>query len=148
MPLYDEELVDELRVIAGRLIQLGCHDEAKALRHKAHALTEGKYVISKHTLADKVADPVLNALKRKLDRVSKPRAGLLGEDYGALEVLAEALVEVVSLNGRVIDKREAWIITSHRMNVALSRMNFTSTYADSSKMLAIANDNSGMLKLC
>lgn len=118
----NEDIITETQTIAHRLNELGFHDESQALFTKAQELATGKLVLSSVALQYLVDESlVLSDLAyevRKLYSNSRP----YNVTRQIQRLLSEAIVEVVILNGGVIDSRQAEVITAHKMKVALSLM--------------------------
>jgi len=141
-------LVEEVRAIASRLRELGFHDESYSLTTSANMLAKNKIVLSTVALAEKVAQSlVLDELAKKLKQDSVKRQSNANPYDIADKFLAVALVEVVTLNGGVIDRTEAYKLVARRMNVSLSLMRYARTIACDSGKLKYDSDTVGTLQL-
>lgn len=149
---YDQNVVDELQTIAARLHQLELHDEGNSLLRKAKSLKAGKPVLSEWTLQQCVdKSDILEALKNKLQtdfpqKDKRPYGRSNDGSVMVLEVLMEALVEVVRLANGSLDTDEARKLTCHSLNIPLSWMDYVDAFARAEGRL-LPRDGSGMLKL-
>lgn len=135
-----QSIVGELHELAARLNELGLHEEGTSVTQKADALKQSKPILSKRTLQERIDSSMkLEDLKKRL------RKGFL---YGVhlhsrstdsptivLGILADALVEVVTLADGTLSSREANILTCRRMSIPLSWMDSVEAFAYAEDML-------------
>jgi uncharacterized protein YqfB (UPF0267 family) len=124
-----ESLVKETFAIAHRLNELGFHDEADMLLSKTDKISAGKVVLSTVALQHLINESVT------LDKIAQEIKGIyinsrpMNYTHQIKMLLTEALIEIITLNGGVIDKKLAKVLTAHRTRVAVSFMPATIAHA-------------------
>ena len=142
----------ELLSIARRLIELGLHDEARAVIIKAQAIADGHPIPSSQTLAMMIEESsVLKELHRKLHTTFTSGIYLdrmtVSDSIHAADILSDAMVEILRFYGGVADKITIYPLVARAMNVSNAQILYVDNFARAEGKLSVRPDRAGTLQV-